>query len=42
MFVKETGIRNRNRIIFHIPYSGKLGDRKYWNYVNNIEVTMSV
>ena len=38
MFIKETGIRNRNRNIIHITYSGQIGDRKYWNYVNNIEV----
>ena len=38
----ETGIRIRNRIIFHIPHSGQIGDRKYWNNVNNIEVTMFV
>ena len=37
MGIKETEIRNSNRIIFHRLYSGQIGNRKYWNYVNNIE-----
>ena len=39
---KETGIRNRNIILFNISYSGQIGNRRYWNYINSTEVSMSL
>ena len=33
---EEMEIRKRIRILFRIPYSAQIGNRKYWNYVNNI------
>ena len=39
---KQTRIRKINKIIIHILYSGQIGNRKYWSYVNIIEVIMPV
>ena len=35
-------IRKINKIIFNIPSYEQIGDRKYWNYGNDIELTMFV
>ena len=35
-------MRNRNRIQFLIPYSGQIRNEIYCNYINSIEVAMSL